>query len=245
MKKLIFIIFSLALTIGVTAQSGKITYKETMKLNIKLDDAQGGQLADMLPRENVSEKILLFTPTATFYEQKEKNEEQMVTENNGIATSINIVQPDNKVYYDLKNQKKTEQRDFLGRNFLIESEPDTLNWKITGKQKTIAGRNCMEATTQYKENKISAWFTPEIPVSSGPGNLHGLPGMILHADINDGQQIITATQISLEPIDAKGIAKPQKGKKVTKAEFEKIVEEKNKELGNGSGGNAVIKIITK
>ena len=61
--------------------------------------------------------------------------------------------------------------------------------------------------------------------------------MILQIDVNDGERVTTATEIKLEPVDATLIEEPTKGKEVTAEEFEKIREEKMKEMGMQGGGS--------
>ncbi|PKP29480.1 MAG: GLPGLI family protein, partial [Bacteroidetes bacterium HGW-Bacteroidetes-17] len=51
---------------------------------------------------------------------------------------------------------------------------------------------------------------------------------------------IIAESIDLKPIDKELISKPKKGKKTTREEFKKIVEEKTKEMGGESGGGTFI-----
>lgn len=245
MKKIIFTLFIMGSVWNLWAQSGRITFKETIKLDIKLDGEQSEQFASLLPKENTSEKMLTFTPKLSLYENVVKDDDAPAESEGGVVIKFN--QGDDKVFFDLETMKRIEQKDFMGRMFLIESDADTLKWKMTGNQKNILGYNCMEATVEKKNNKITAWFAPEIPVSSGPGSLHGLPGMILETDVNNGEKTVVATNIETGDINSKTIVKPKKGKKVTKDEFDKIVEEKNKEMGiePGKPGTVKMKIITR
>ena len=92
-----------------------------------------------------------------------------------------------------------------------------------------------------KEKIITAWYAPEIPVSQGPGNYWGLPGLIL--EVNDGRTAILCTKIVLNPAEKTVIKEPSKGKKVSQKEYDKIVAEKMEEMserfrgGNRRGGN--------
>ena len=233
---------------SLVAQSGRITYVETVKLDIKIEGEQAEQFAGLLPKENVSEKTLTYTPEVSLFESVAK-EEEAPQEMSGGGVFVVYNQNDDKLFFDIVNQKRIEQRDFMGRMFLVESDVDTLNWKITGNVRKILDYNCMEAVTERDENKITAWFAPEIPVSSGPGSLHGLPGLILGVDVNDGNRVTIATAAESGNIAANAVVRPKKGKKVTRAEFDKIVEEKNKEMGiepGKSGTTSVkMKIITR
>jgi hypothetical protein len=60
--------------------------------------------------------------------------------------------------------------------------------------------------------------------------------MILQINVNSGERMITATEILLDTVDTSLIIAPKKGKEVTAEEFEKIREEKMKEMGGQPGG---------
>ena len=119
---------------------------------------------------------------------------------------------------------------------MVETKTDTIQWKLTGNQKAIQGYNCMEAELVGSKRKTIAWFTPMIPVSTGPDGYVGLPGLILAIDIEDGKTTYTAQTINLKEIDSSLIEKPKEGKKVTSKEFRKIMDEKIKEMGGTPGG---------
>ena len=63
---------------------------------------------------------------------------------------------------------------------------DKIDWELTGNSAEVCGRQCSEAKAQFHGRAFSAWFCSEIPVSSGPWKLGGLPGLILKAESDDG-----------------------------------------------------------
>ena len=75
---------------------------------------------------------------------------------------------------------------------------------------------------------VTAWYTPQIPVSSGPGAYFGLPGLIL--EINEGRTTMLCTEIVLNPSEVLEIKRPSKGKEVNRVDYNKIVKEKTAEL---------------
>lgn len=79
-----------------------------------------------------------------------------------------------------------------------------------------------------KLETITAWYTPQIPVSTGPKNYYGLPGLIL--EINAGRTTILCTEIIMNPKEKIDIKEPKKGKEVTRKEYNTIVKEKSEEL---------------
>lgn len=88
-----------------------------------------------------------------------------------------------------------------------------------------------------EEIEVTAWYTPQIPVSNGPGEYGGLPGLIM--ELNVYRTTLLCSKIILNPKDAEKIQVPKKGKKVTREEYTKIVKEKTEELRDNfqnSGG---------
>lgn len=87
---------------------------------------------------------------------------------------------------------------------------------------------------------MTAWFTPEIPVSSGPSMYGGLPGLIL--EINDDRTTMLCTKVIINPKEKIKIKEPSKGKQVTNLEYEKIAKDKQEEMqgmyrGRRGGGS--------
>ncbi|MCB0684124.1 MAG: GLPGLI family protein, partial [Saprospiraceae bacterium] len=153
-----------------------------------------------------------------------------------------IARPDNRMYKDLAEGRKTEQREFFGRKFLIQDELDAFSWKLTGEQKTLLEYPCFRAVHEEEDRVVEAWFTPQIPVSTGPGIYGQLPGMVLEVSVNDGQRKIQATKVTFTEVSADQLEKPKKGKEVTQEEFDQIEAEKMKEMEEQGGGRMMIRI---
>lgn len=79
-----------------------------------------------------------------------------------------------------------------------------------------------------KDIEIVAWYTPDVPVSNGPGAYQGLPGLIL--EINEDKTIILCTTVALNVKDKKEIKEPSKGKVVTQKEYDAISKAKMQEM---------------
>jgi GLPGLI family protein len=242
MKNILMIIPAMFCMLTVIAQQGTVVYHETMKLEIHLE-GEGAAMQDLLPKERKVTKLLHFTPDATLFVNQAQSDDQEVTEEmaGGGTMVLKMEEPDEKVYFDINNQKVIEQRDFMSRMFLIESIPDSLPWKLTGNRKQILDYPCLEAYYEKDSSKTVAWFTPSIPVPAGPGNFRGLPGLILEVNVNEGKRIITTSSITQADVKAL-MVKPKQGKKVTKEEFQAIVEEKTGEMNSEGGGVFMIKI---
>jgi len=245
MKKII-LAFLVFLPIIIMAQNeGVIQYEETVSLSIDLPEDMK-EMAAHIPSSQKSKMNLTFNAETSIYEDDKGNETsqdvKMESEDGGMQIHMKFEMPETKVFTDLANGKIIQKQEFMGKKFLITSEIEKMKWKLTGESEEILGYTCMEAVFQDSTENLEAWFTSEIPVSSGPQSTTGLPGMVLKLLTNEGQTSIVATNIELKKVDAKSIKAPKKGKKVTRAEFEKIREEKLKEMQEeyGGKGNQVI-----
>lgn len=120
------------------------------------------------------------------------------------------------------------------RNFRSRrDETKTDTTKVEANRST----NFMDQWEMPTEVKITAWYTPDIPVSQGPENYWGLPGLIL--EVSDGRTTILCSKVVINPKEKKEIKAPRKGKRVTQEEYDKIVSEKMqemREMGRGPGG---------
>ena len=256
MKKSIFVLLAMLTGVLAAAQdgsngfllSGSVIYEQIMKLNIQLE-GDAAQFADVLPRERKSEKVLHFTEEASLYENHHTEDpEEALDMHHGGNVMIKMAEPDNKTYTDLKEGLQIEQKEFMSRSFLIESDLPKGNWKLTGQQKMILEYPCQEAISGEDEKLAIAWFTPAIPVAAGPDRYGNLPGLVLEVILDGGDNTITAKSIELKEPDEAQLKKPAKGKKVTKEEYQAIVEEKMKEMGvehgaaSGSNQTVVIRI---
>lgn len=243
MKTLLFAFGILCIPALVNAQqannekplSGEVVYRETQKMDIQLEGIDA-QIAEQIPRERKSEKVLRFTEEEAVFENREKEDldDDLDTEGSGIM--IRVSQPDNKTYWDLKKGKVIEQKEFMSRFFLIESELEPTKWKMSGKQKMILDYACQEAVTQMEGTDIRAWFTPEIGVPVGPGTFSGLPGLVLAVEMNEGDRRIEAIGVDMKPLEKSELKEPTRGKKVSPDEFQAIVAEKLKEMGMEGDG---------
>jgi GLPGLI family protein len=245
-KQLLLLPACLFMTAVVLAQNtGKITYNEKVKLNLSTSGIDE-QFKDLIPQEQNAKKLLYFNTDAALYENDKavaKKPDEPDQQQGNVRIRIKMDVPDDKIYTDLKGKKVIEQRDFMSKQFLVTSDIEPRQWKLTGKEKQILGYPCQEAILHEGKDTIIAWFTAKIPVSIGPADFYGLPGLILEA-VQNKQYYLEATNVELAPIDNALLMKPKNGKKVTKKEFEGIVEAKTKEMQQeyGGNGNVIIKV---
>lgn len=129
---------------------------------------------------------------------------------------------------DFKQETRLDVIEMLGKTYIIEDSLKTPSWKILNQLKDIAGHICMKAETEdpIRQQKIVAWFAQDIPVSAGPEQYFGLPGLILELDLNEGDVVVTATSIALRDV-SKELApgKKLKGKKIKTADYDKLIKD--------------------
>lgn len=65
----------------------------------------------------------------------------------------------------------------LKDNFLYEETIDH-HWTSHKDTKQILGYDCKKATVNYQGRNYTAWYSIDIPISSGPYKFFGLPGLI-------------------------------------------------------------------
>lgn len=247
MKKMITVFAAIAFLSGslLLAQektSGEITYQIVEKLNFKLEGA-AAELAKHMPKENKTNKVLLFKNQESLFkdpEVSEENDKVLELDGGNTVMVMRTSSPEHIVYNDLKGNKQIEKKEFMSRLFLIEDEIDTKGWKLTGKQKEVLGYTCQEAVKTVDEKEIRVYFTSEIPVASGPESYVGVPGMVLAAEVGEDDKIITATDITFREIEKDEMEKPKKGKKMDRKAYAQMVEEKMEEMKANQGGGTFI-----
>ena len=161
------------------------------------------------------------------------------------------------IYKDLQSKIYINKKELYGKVFLVKDSIPESKWVLTGETRKIGIYNAYKATiTKEVEERVmsfgnrsrstetppnpperktrdvvmSAWFTPEIPVSTGPSMYGGLPGLIL--EINDDRTTMLCTKVILNPKDKIKVKAPAKGKEVTSIEFEQIAKDKAEEMRN-------------
>lgn len=95
-----------------------------------------------------------------------------------------------------------------------------------------AGQKPEEKKEKPEETKnevdVVVWYTPQVPVSQGPGDYWGLPGLIL--EVNEGRTTILCSKIVMNTNDKDTIKVPSKGKEVSREEFDAISKKKMQEM---------------
>jgi GLPGLI family protein len=239
--------------------SGRATYKTHQKSSFKLDSttiaANPGiqeQMEAQMRKMFQKTFTLDFTKSESMYkEEQELDAPKGPSANSGVMVMMMGGDGSSDILYkNISQNRMAHKTELMGKVFLIKDNLEAYDWKLTGEAKNIGNYSCYKAVYEkeeediqidmidgeVKEEKVTrkrtlvAWYTPDVPISNGPSNYGGLPGLIL--EVNDGDQTIVCSEIILNPKEVKEIKEPTKGKVVTRKEFSKISLEKTKEMMN-------------
>ena len=236
MQACLLAIVTIAIIIPVNAQDqvgGTIMYQQTTSYSFPpTGNPEWDEYAKTLPTEGQFDKVLYFTSDFSLYEEPTFEKEAMsememkayYMARHGKAPRSEL----KRMYCDFNKNSRTEQLDFMTREFLLEEEIPVMNWRLSPSRKRVLDYTCMEAVLISDEDTIKAWFTPEIPVSTGPAEYFGLPGVVLAVEKNN-ETIYLATLIELAMPGEELLVEPEEGKKVTRDEMDQIIREKTEE----------------
>ena len=231
---------------------GKAVYMSKVGVDKSfLDNPRFGQykgyMEKMLKQNTEKDYVLNFNSTESIYREIEKLDiedgrggfnwmAQYIGENIG------------KLYKNINDKVSINETEFMGRFFLLTDPLEEQKWKMTGESKKIGKYTCYKATYEkeveeatfsfgnfnqaqntpkkkkMKKVNVVAWFTPEIPIATGPSRYGGLPGLIL--EVSDDQTTLLCTKIVMNPTDKVKIKKPKKGKIIATSDFLVLQDEK-------------------
>lgn len=284
MKNILFALLVALISLPATAQEfqGMAVYESKTSTSEMM--GQLSNMSQMTPdmQKMIEERmkkmfektfILNFNKTASIYKEEEKMDAPG-SESQGRRMMSSMMGGGGTYYKELKDKKYTVDREFMGKEFLIQDSLPKYDWKMEGESRQIGGYTCYKATAIKPVDKsdfrnlsfkkgddkakaeakastnfmdmmempseitVTAWYAPEIPVSQGPENYYGLPGLIL--EVNDGKTVILCSKVVLNSKEKVTIKPSTKGKVVTEKEYNKIVADKMEEMqkmnsGPGSG----------
>ncbi|MFC1725413.1 GLPGLI family protein [candidate division KSB1 bacterium] len=252
MKKTFFYSFVIALMFiffagDLFAQSikgGVVKYRQNKKYDFeKVFNLKGNKNPEIqnwlaaLPKNSTYTKVLYFTSEAALYQEVPGEKSGLMDAESQIklqqaltkASYVKKPSPElEKVFYDFGKNEIIRQVEFMTRYFLVSGPMKNKTWKLVNKRVKVLDFTCMCAELKKGDNTVTAWFTPEIPLSAGPDEFYGLPGLILAVEIN-GEYVFVAESVDLTPPEKDVLYKKGKGKEVSQEEFSRIVEDKVKE----------------
>ena len=236
-------------------KEGKVIYERVMQ--VRRPQGLSPEIAQQIPPSRTDNFELLFGNNQSLWRNIPKADGGDGTVmGNGVM--FRSVGNDDVIFFDFTKGTRTDKREMFDNAFLVEDSVRKLSWKISEETKTILGHQARKATAQrigvaYRtsmENgqmkreeyadtsSITAWFTTDFPVATGPQEFQGqLPGVILQLDVNNGRVVYNAVEISPR-VSLSSIKEPKGGKRVSQAEYlkerDKMMEEMRKNMPAGS-----------
>ncbi len=253
-----------SLTTVATAQmkEGKISYERKINMHRNLPDPQMKSMVpefrtdkfELIFNENVS----LFRSVV----DEEAPDPFANAGGGGGGMRMNFRMPTANTYTDMAKQMQYEERAFFEKEFLIIDSLKQYKWKLSEETKTIAKQLCKKATTMItspqmrmrvsiggagnntdttantprapKETELVVWYAENIPVSFGPDNYSGLPGVIMEIDQDNGATVTTAVEVSAK-YPKKELVAPTKGDKMNRAQFQENMQKLMQDMQRGGG----------
>ena len=253
-----------SLTTVATAQmkEGKISYERKINMHRNLPDPQMKSMIpefrtdkfELIFNENVS----LFRSVV----DEEAPDPFANAGGGGGGMRMNFRMPTANTYTDMAKQMQYEERAFFEKEFLIIDSLKQYKWKLSEETKTIAKQLCKKATTMItspqmrmrvsiggagnntdttantprapKETELVVWYAENIPVSFGPDNYSGLPGVIMEIDQDNGATVTTAVEVSAK-YPKKELVAPTKGDKMNRAQFQENMQKLMQDMQRGGG----------
>jgi GLPGLI family protein len=216
--KNIFIIAALLNLLSVKAQDGIVYYKCIDAIGI---GNQNGEEYNAYTIFSKSNSFYVVAKDSLEKAQNKINEAKFFKNSDGSKNSISnglVLTPQGQQVVSDYTKKIMLSNVFDGKHTYVKEVLPKFNWKITKQKKKIGKFNCVLGETIFRGRKYFAWYTPDIPVYSGPWKLNGLPGMILEA-YDEGKYISWTFQKYQFPVKIAQNYTIRKGKKEKDVKF--------------------------
>lgn len=101
-------------------------------------------------------------------------------------------------YVDKANGVLLDKRSVSSKARVIKEDLPLMEWTLTDKDTVYINFPCKIATTEFRGNSWTVFFTDSLGFNAAPWKLHGLPGTVLYAVASEGKFTIKATGIAVE-----------------------------------------------
>lgn len=239
---------------------GKAYYFSKTKMELgswgaRMSEAQKKQTAARLKNRLEKNYILTFNKEESIFNEKEK-----IDAISGATDSWGANFSRGEQYKNVKENQLVQSQEFYGKKFLVKDELQKIEWQMGKESKQIGQYMCFKATAAIPSKDLSwydfswsdlrpnvdeegneiieittveAWYTLQIPVSHGPAEYWGLPGLIL--EVSAGGTTMLCSKIVMNPEETIEIEAPSKGKEINKQDYQNTIKEKMMEMRNNRG----------
>ncbi len=241
---------------------GKAYYFSKAKMELgtwgaRMNEAQKKEVYARLKNRLEKTYVLDFNKTESVF-----NEEDQIDAIAGATDTWGSNFTRGEQYKNVKENQLLQSQEFYGKKFLVKDKLQEIDWKMGSESKIIGQYTCFKATAsipteeltwydfswgdlresdseessdtaEVPMTEVEAWYTLQIPVSHGPGEYWWLPGLIL--EVSAGSTVMLCSKIVLNPKETIKIEAPDKGKEITKSEYQATVREKMTEMRDNRG----------
>ncbi|WP_196887348.1 GLPGLI family protein [Aureivirga sp. CE67] len=170
MKKIMYLLFLSSINLIAQGNLIKVSYTHT---------TPHAQLASVLYSDNRNSLYIID------FKNSIENSSEFDEETNSVSINKNEIS-ESLFYKSLLKNEVYNQINTTDTIYTKDIHP-ALNWELSDETKKIHNFNCQKATLNFRGRKYIAWYTPEIPIFSGPWKFKGLPGLILEVS-NDNSE---------------------------------------------------------
>lgn len=240
---------------------GQAIYYSKSKMELgnwgaRMSEAQKKQIAERMKNRLEKTYVLNFNKEESLFYEEEKLDAM-----SGATDSWGKNFARGEQYKNVKENALVQNQEFYGKNFLVKDNLQEIKWVMGSEQRQIGQYMCFKATAIVPTNElawydfswsrlrnrapqdgsepeiqmtqIEAWYTPQIPVGHGPGEFWGLPGLIL--EVSAGGTTMLCSKLILNPDEEIEIEAPDKGKEITKVDYQQTVMTKMQEMIDNRG----------
>lgn len=212
MKNNVIYVLLLILTNQLVAQNVKVLY------SLRIDKPDKKHIKFLTPQT-----IKLMMAKKYFYLQKNDTssifhslskgniindvDSTVVVSKNKTHTYINEVTLDNRIvddfYINYDKKYYINKKLFFGNIINVKDTLPVLKWQILDSIKKFKNFTIHKATTTYRNSRIVAWFTEDIPIGIGPRIFQGLPGLIMKLKWKMSNYEVEKVQFYKKPLPLK------------------------------------------
>lgn len=241
---------------------GKAYYFSKSKMELgswgaRMSEAQKKGVAARLKNRLEKTYVLSFNKEESVF-----NEEAKMDAMSGATDSWGANFTRGEQYKNVKANELVQTQEFYGKKFLVKDEIGKIDWQMGSESKVIGKYMCFKATAliptsqltwfdfswgdlraaekeegeeeiEVPMTEVEAWYSLQIPVSHGPAEYWGLPGLILEVSAEDTTML--CSKIVMNPDEIVTIEAPTKGKEITKDDYQATVQTKMLEMRNNRG----------
>ena len=237
--------------------------KSTMELGdfgARMSEAQKKSIQERLKNRLEKTFVLNFNKEESLFQEEDKLDAV-----SGATDSWGSNFSRGDQYKNVKSNALVQSQEFYGKKFLVKDKLIPIAWNMGSETKQIGQYTCFKATAsipttdltwydfswndirttpndstnvdvkvpEIKMTEVEAWYTLQIPLSHGPGEYWGLPGLIL--EVSAGNTTMLCSKVVMNPKETVVIEAPDKGKEITKSDYQATVQGKMIEMRDNRG----------